>query len=102
VAFGAAPTSGPARGIFTGPDPSTDKVIMEGDLLDGYTISTNSLSFSRNGLNNLGQIAFTATLNDGTSGVWVATPTPEPSTLVLLAAGAAGVFGWTWRRRARR
>lgn len=72
---------------------------MEGDMLDGETIEPYSISFSRNGLNNLGQIAFTATLSDGTTGVWVATPVPEPSMLILLAAGAIGSFAFVRRRR---
>jgi hypothetical protein len=82
-------------GIFTGPDPLADKVIQKGDVLDGATVST--VTFSRGGLNNMGQIAFTATLSDGTQGVWMATPVPEPSMLALLAVGAASVLGYSWR-----
>ena len=39
---------------------------------------------------------------DDASGVahgFVATPTPEPSTFVLFAAGAIGLAGYAWRRR---
>jgi hypothetical protein len=81
AAFYAYPTAltNPAQqvftgGIFTGPDPVSNKVIAAGDLLSGATVST--VTFYRGGLNNNGQIAFTATLSDGTQGVWVATPTP--------------------------
>ncbi len=84
-------------GIFVGPDPVADKVIKAGDLLDG--VAVENLTFSRNGLNNLGQIAFLAYMSDGTQGVWVATPVPEPSTLILLATGAIGLLAYVWRRR---
>ena len=46
------------------------------------------------GINNSGQIAFNATLSDGTSGVFVATPVPEPSTVLLLAVGVLGWLGY--------
>ncbi len=51
-------------GIFTGPDPVNDKVIRTGDELFGATVQ--GLTFGRFGLNNFGQIAFVATLSDGT------------------------------------
>lgn len=98
VVFGATTQSNPyMQGIFTGPNPIADKVIQAGDLLDGFAVE--NLSFSRNGLNNLGQIAFLAYMSDGTQGVWVATPVPEPSTLILLASGAIGLLAYVWRRR---
>jgi hypothetical protein len=100
VAFGACVTSlGVGYGIFTGPDPATDKVIMDGDTLDGLEVTR--LIFSRNGLNNSGQIAFIAQLSDGTSGVWVATPVPEPSTVVLLVVASIGLLGYCCRDRNR-
>jgi hypothetical protein len=100
VAFGAyRDVQAVGYGIFVGPDPATDKVIMQGDLLDGATLT--SLMVSRNGLNNLGQIAFSGRLSDGTVGVWVATPLPEPSALVLLAIGAVSVLAYVRRQRTR-
>lgn len=93
VVFGAyTDRAGGTYGIFTGPDPIADKVIQEGDTLAGATVT--NLFFSRGGFNNSGQIAFNATLSDGTSGVFVATPVPEPSTVLLLAVGVLGWLGY--------
>ena len=69
VAFGAdLAVSG--KGIFVGPDPVVNKVIVTGDSLNGSTVT--NLSFSKKGLNNLGQIAFYAELADGTRGIFQA------------------------------
>ena len=98
VAFVAELDSG-KRGLFTGSDPVRDQVIATGDLLFGSVVE--GLHFSRTGLNNSGQIAFYATLADGTHGIYVATPVselspvptpvPEPtSTLGILTLGALG------------
>jgi hypothetical protein len=77
-------------GVYTGANPLTDKVIATGDMLDGLRVE--EVWFARDGLNNSGQIAFGAALSDGTQGIWVATPVPEPSTFVLLALGIIGLF----------
>jgi hypothetical protein len=87
----------PQPGIYTGANPATDKVIAYGDALDGATVT--QLYFGRGGLNNNGQIAFTAELSDGTQGVFVATPIPEPSTIALLLAGATSLLAFVWRKR---
>lgn len=50
-------------GIYTGPDRVADKVIATGDSLFGSTVT--DLAFDRDGMNNKGQIAFTAHLADG-------------------------------------
>ncbi|MEQ8958616.1 MAG: hypothetical protein RLP02_11925, partial [Coleofasciculus sp. C2-GNP5-27] len=71
VAFGAQLDTG-EYGIFTGADPVADKVIAIGDPLFGSTIT--SLGFSNKGFNDAGQIAFSAQLADGSSGVFRADP----------------------------
>jgi hypothetical protein len=71
VAFSALLDTG-EHGVFTGPDPVGDRVIGTGDALDGSTVT--SVVFCREGLNNLGQLAFQAQLADERSVVMVATP----------------------------
>jgi hypothetical protein len=94
--FGTLDTGG--SGIFTGADPITNKVITLGDSLFGSKVV--SLDFSTKGLNNSGQLAFLATFEDGTSGIFRANPesisepksVPEPASgLGLLLVGAFGV-----------
>lgn len=98
VAFLAFLQSG-GEGIFTGSDPINNKVIATGDNLLGSTV-TDIDSFDLEGLNNRGQIAFAASLANGTQGIYIATPknatsVPEPaSSLGLLLFGV----GATWLR----
>jgi hypothetical protein len=78
-------------GLFTGPDPVANKVIATGDAFLGSTVT--DLGFSRQGLNNSGQIAFGVVLADGRQAIFRADPqsVPEPaSVLGLLAVGAFG------------
>jgi len=49
-------------GIFTGPNPETDKVVALGDNINGFTI--DGLNFFK-GLNDKGEIVFWAASNDG-------------------------------------
>ena len=49
-------------GIFVGPDPVEDRVIATGDTLDGETVT--GLTFCEEGLNDSGQLAFTAFFED--------------------------------------
>ena len=59
-------------GIFTGPNAVTDKVIATGDALFGSTVTV--IAFSRDGLNQNGELAFRATLANGEQVVVKATP----------------------------
>ena len=70
VAFSAELTAG-GMGIFTGPDPINDRVIGTGDPLFGSTVLR--ILFTREGFNDLGQIAFYYELADNRFGVAVAT-----------------------------
>jgi hypothetical protein len=93
VAFGADLAAG-GIGIFTGPDPIADKVITAGDPLFGSTVT--GLNFGR-GLNNAGQLAFSANLADGRQVEVRANPIPEPSTVMLLGTSLIGWIGYRWR-----
>jgi hypothetical protein len=71
VAFGASLDTGES-GIFTGPDLLTDRVILTGKELGGSVV-TSTFSCSE-GLNDSGQVAFQAQLEDGRALIVVATP----------------------------
>lgn len=79
------------HGIFTGPDPATDKVIAVGDELFGSSVIF--LGFYRQGLNDAGQVAFFAKLADGRNLIVRADPinTP-PDEGGAVPAAAADVF----------
>ncbi len=71
VAFSSTLDTG-EQGIFVGPDPVADRVILAGDALGGAT--TTNFVFCREGINNRGQLAFLAFLDDGRSLIVRATP----------------------------
>jgi hypothetical protein len=60
-----------ASGIFIGPDPVLDKVVALGDTIDGVVI--DAFDFFR-GLNDRGQIVFTAHGRDGIQRLFRADP----------------------------
>jgi hypothetical protein len=59
-------------GIFTGRRPAADKVVALGDTILGEMVI--SVQLCAEGLNNRGVVTFLATLLDGRSGVFTATP----------------------------
>ena len=71
-------------GIWT----SDDLVVRAGDVVEvapGDFRVVATLGMGRFALANTGQVAFLINFLDGTQGVFVATPVPEPGALVLLA-----------------
>jgi hypothetical protein len=57
------------------------KVLDKGDILDGKVVSQAHLG--RLGLNS-NQIAMAVVFEDRSSGIYIATPIPEPTTIALL------------------
>ena len=94
VAFGRGGDS--LSGIFIGPEPFADDVILERDALFGSSLSFASMSTQS--LNDAGQISFLYQLDDGRAGVARADPlvirVPEPGTLFLLVAGLLAAVLW--------
>ena len=82
-------------GIYTGSGVGTSEVIGSGDALFGSTIT--GLSISPTSLNDRGQVAFVYGLANGTTGIAIATPVPEPSASLLFALS----FGLSLARRKR-
>jgi hypothetical protein len=77
-------------GIFNGLDLAANKIVRAGDPLDGSTIK--ELDFGPFGQNDQGQVAFWALLNDGRSGIFMASPLPEPSSLMLVGIGLVTIL----------
>ena len=74
-------------GIWTTDSPLP--VIKIGDPLDGSIVT--GLNFGPHGLSDDGQIVFSAMLANGSSGVYVLTPVPEPGSLFLALGAVAGL-----------
>lgn len=91
VAFEGVLSTG-GEGIYTGADPAADKVIGIGDSLFGSTV--RSIFFGSGGLNDAGQVAFLALLDDGRISIGRADPAavPEPLPLPLCLLGIAGLI----------
>lgn len=81
-----ASVRGYQRGLFTGPDPDQDVIIRSGDPLFGST--ANFFQFANTGLNEYGQVAFNYSLDDGRSGIALATPEPVGVAEDAVAGGA--------------
>ncbi len=95
VAFLAELDDG-GKGIFAGADPIADKVVSIGDSING--LSVQDLIIIGKGLNDDGQVAFSAVLSDGSERIFRAKRVPEPGSIAGLAAiGLIG--GWLKRHR---
>jgi hypothetical protein len=101
VAYIAEPTFG-SQILAVGADPIAGRVLGTGDTLFGRIVS--GVALSREGLNDAGQLAFTAFFDDGSAGIFLATPTatsavPEPSTGALVSSGLLALVIAVRRRR---
>jgi hypothetical protein len=67
VAFAAFTADFSLDGIFTGPDPVADRVVAAGDAIGAGTVLPFSIQFSQGGLNDRGEVTFTAILDDPTA-----------------------------------
>ena len=79
--------------LYTGSGPMEDlnNLIAPGS---GWTLEVAE------GINDSGQIVGWGTTG-GQTEAFLLTPTPEPSSLFLLTAGAVALIGYRWRRRGK-
>jgi hypothetical protein len=87
-----------STGIFSGPDSVHDKVVETGDVIGGRTVTDVE---SLGAINNAGQVAFGASFADGSSGIYLATPVPEPDGAILALIGATVLPLYVSRHRAQ-
>jgi hypothetical protein len=66
VAFSALTTDFSLDGIFTGPDPVSDRIVVSGDVIGAGTVVPFGIQFCEGGINDSGEVAFIATLDDAT------------------------------------
>ncbi len=94
--MGDAYTSSGAQHAFlshgSGPIEDLNDLIPSGS---GWTLE------QANCVNDNGQIVGLGSIG-GHTHAFLLTPTPEPSTLALLGAGAIGLIGYKWRRRRKK
>lgn len=101
IAFLAYLHAGGGRGIYTGKNPNTNKVIAAGDpLADSKVVD---LVISEHGLNNAGQVTFEAKLENGNTAVFRADPVPNVNGGVasLLSLSVFAMLGICCYRRIR-
>jgi hypothetical protein len=67
VAFAAITADFTLDGIFTGPDPVADRVVVSGDAIGAGTVASSSIQFCEGGINDAGEVAFITTLDDPTA-----------------------------------
>ena len=90
VAFSAGLDAG-GGGVFVGDGTVTSKVIGVGDSLFGSSVT--GAGVSPISLNDAGQVAFLYQLANGTRGIAIANPVPEPGSAALLFGGLLAVLG---------
>ena len=95
VAFGAALDAG-GGGVFIGDGTVTSKVIGAGDPLFGSIVT--GAGVSPHSLNDSGQVAFYYELANGTTGIAIANPVPEPTPALLLALSGGLSLTRRWKR----
>jgi hypothetical protein len=86
-----------SEGIFAVPGADDGLVVAPGDNIFGSTLTFAGLG----DINDVGQIVFQYSLESGISGVAVATPVPEPSSLPLFLIATSFVARRFWRRNVR-
>jgi hypothetical protein len=62
------------HGIFTGPNPLSDKVLATGDTIPDWASTVEDVALSQEGMNDSGQIAMWVRFEDGTNCVYRADP----------------------------
>lgn len=98
VAFLAYLDAG-GSGIYTGRNPATSKVIVVGDSLGGSRVA--QLVIAEHSLNNNGQIAFGAILENGTQAIFRADPVVTNHDAVSMTIGVFAIAGLCWFRRSK-
>ena len=83
--------------IYVGPNPKKNRVIRPGDKLDGGTVA--GLNFCEEGLNDSGQLAFVAEIEDRNGDVRVAVYRASPTRLRgwVRSSTAPEASGRSWR-----
>jgi len=91
-------TSGGVVGLYSGTNPTTDKLVEVGDSFDGQSVQL--LVFGTEAYNDSDQFAFAFIGGDGEYHVAVGEVVPEPGSLALLTLGAVGLLRRSRNRRA--